>query len=349
VRDAVGASDRLRTELSASIERVLSEAPAPTGDVYVGWVPALDASACPARFRGQGEGGWGFPGWTPATAGATIGRAALDRCLDDGDDGADAALPAPLESVRAWMRATGAEGAPGVAGWVGDLRSAEDGVTLAAAAAAATRWLAGFVRVLGWPLPDGLALLNVTRDVGASGPPKWWPAKGSAVTVAGGADARLGRVTGAGTYSLLVHRPGSRDDRDVHRRASFEAAAGALAYRVAPDAVVVTSGDTGERARVPVDEALLAEGGAMIVEVVRQRVTALTRGFDPSDATPSSQCRWCDHQADCPPGTAWLAARDRWRGGLPVHAPVDVPVDVRVDVPVHVPTPRPTPARPISG
>lgn len=217
------------------------------------------------------------------------------------------------------MRAVPAAGAPGIAGWVGDLRTAGDGATLAAAAAAATRWIAGLVRVLGWPLPAGLTLLNVARDVGASGPPKWWPAKDSPITVASGADARLGRVTGAGDYALLVHRPASGDDRDVHRRATFEAAAGALAYRVAPDAVVVASGDTGERARVTVDAALLAEGGAMIIEVVRQRVTALTRGFDPADAAPSAQCRWCDHRGDCRPGATWLAAHDRWRGGLPVH------------------------------
>jgi hypothetical protein len=317
VRDAVGASDRLQADVAGSIEPVLDGAAAPTGDIYVGWVAALDADACPARFRGQGEAGWGFPGWTAANAGAAIGRAALDRCLDDTTTAT--VPPAPLEAVRAWMRAVPAAGASGVAGWVGELRTAADGATLAAAAAAATRWIAGLVRVVGWPLPDGLVLLNVARDVGASGPPKWWPAKDSVVTVASGADARLGRVTGAGGYALLVHRPATGDDRDIHRRGAFEAAAAALAYRVAPDAVVVTSGDTGERARVAVDETMLAEGGAMIVEVVRHRVTALTRGFDPVDAVPAAHCRWCDHQVDCPPGTAALAAQDRWRGGLPVH------------------------------
>jgi hypothetical protein len=177
---------------------------------------------------------------------------------------------------------------------------------------------------MGGPLPQGLALLNVTGgDVGpggGAGAPKWWPAKGSSVTVACTADARLGRVRGAGGHVLVVHRPVVADDHDLHRRAAFEAAAGALAYRVAPDAVLVTAGDTGERARVEVDDALLAAGGALIAAVVRQRVVALTRGFDPADATPSVRCRWCDRHASCPPGTAWLDAHRRWRGGLPVHA-----------------------------
>ena len=101
---------------------------------------------------------------------------------------------------------------------MGDLRADGDAATLAATAGLATRWLAGFVRVLGWPLPDGLALLNVVRDDGASGAPRWWPAKGSAVTVASGADARLGRVTGSGEHVLVVHRPSSSDDVEVHRR-----------------------------------------------------------------------------------------------------------------------------------
>jgi hypothetical protein len=324
VRDAVGASDRLRADLSAEIERVLAGAPASTGEIYVGWVAALDATACAARFRAQGEAGWGFPGWTAGMAGAAIGRAALDHHLAEAaahglaGPAAPPALPEPLELVRAWIRASGVGASNGVAGWVGDLRAERDTAALAAAAAAATRWLAGFLRVWGWPLPPGMALLNVTRDIGPSGPAKWWPAKGSDITVASGADARIGRITGAGDYVLVVHRPAAGDDRDVHRRASLEAAAGALAHRVAPDAVVVTAGDTGERSRVAVDETLLGEGGAAIAEVVRQRVAALTRGFDPADATPSPACRWCDHRADCPPGTAWLTAAGRWRGGLPV-------------------------------
>ena len=319
VKDAVGAADRLRAGLTETITRVLADAPAPVADVYVGWVAAAEAADCPARYRAAGEGGWGFPGWTASTAGAAVGRAALDRHLHDATappGGPD--LPAPLEVVRTWMRDATAAGAPGVAGWVGDLRADRDGATMAATAAAATRWIAGVVRVLGWPLPAGLVLLNVTRDDGPSGAAKWWPAKGSAVTVASGADARLGRVTGSGEFALVVHRPSSADDREVHRRATFEAAAGALGLRVAPDAVVVTAGDTGDRARVVVDEAVLAAGGEMIAEVVRQRVRAMTTGYDAGDARPSARCRWCDEAGHCPPGTAWLAGPGRWRGGLPV-------------------------------
>ncbi len=316
MRDAVGASDRLRAAVTAAVDELVDGAIAPPGQVFVGWVAAVEASTCPARYRAQGEEGWGFPGWSAATAAGAIGRAALDAHLSDVGAGAER-LPEPLEAVRRWMRTAGAAGASGVAGWVGDLRADGDGVTMAAAAAAASRWMAGFLRVMGWPLPDGLALLNVTRD-GGQPAPKWWPRKGSAVSVGSGADARLGRVTGAGDHTLVVHRPSAGDDRDVHRRATVEAAAGALVHRVAPAAVLVTAGDTGDRSRIVVDEAVLTAGGEMLVEVVRQRVVAVDRGYDEVDATPSAHCRWCDLRADCAPGTAWLAGPGRWRGGLPV-------------------------------
>ena len=117
----------------------------------------------------------------------------------------------------------------------------------------------------------------------------------------------------------MVHRPSSADDGEVHRRATFEAAAGALALRVAPAAVLVTAGDTGERARVVVDEDLLAAGGEMIVEVVRQRVTALTRGHDPADARPSTRCRWCD-EAGALRARHGLAGRPRPLAGRPAGA-----------------------------
>jgi hypothetical protein len=328
VNDAVGAADRLITAVTAGIEAALADAPAPVADVYVGWVAAAEAADCPARYRAAGEGGWGFPGWSAPNAAAAAGRAALDHHLHARDGGPAPApddLPAPLEVVRGWIREAAVAGSPAVGGWVGDLRADGDAATLAATAGLATRWLAGFVRVLGWPLPDGLALLGVTRDDGASGAPRWWPAKGSPVTVACGADARIGRVTGSGGHVLVVHRPSSADDGEVHRRATFEAAAGALALRVAPAEVLVTAGDTGERARVVVDEDLLSAGGEMIVEVVRQRVIALTRGHDPADARPSTRCRWCDEADRCGPGTALLAGPGRWRGGLPVLAPTPPP------------------------
>jgi hypothetical protein len=324
VRDAVGAADRLIATVASEVDAALAVAPAPVADVYVGWVAAAEAAACPARYRAGGEGGWGFPGWSAPTAAAAVGRAALDHHLHGRGDGPGPSpgdLPAPLEAVRGWIREVAVAGGPGVVGWVGDLRADGDAATLAATAGLATRWLAGFVRVLGWPLPEGLALLGVTRDDGGSGAPRWWPAKGSPVTVACGADARIGRVTGSGGHVLVVHRPSSADDCEVHRRAAFEAAAGALALRVAPGAVLVTAGDTGERARVVVDEDLLGAGGEMVVEVVRQRVTALTRGHDPADARPSARCRWCDEAAHCAPGRAWLAGPGRWRGGLPVLGP----------------------------
>lgn len=321
MRDAVGAADRLRATVTDAVDDLLDAATTPPGPVFVGWVAAVDAATCPAHFRAQGEDGWGFPGWSPATAAAAVGRAALDRCLDGGGAGAPPGPPpAPIEAVREWMRAAGALDARGVAGWIGELRSDGDGATLAATAATAARWLAGFVRVNGWPLPDRLTLLNVTRDGPAAAAPKWWPRSGSPVSVGSGADARIGRVTGAGDHTLVVHRPTAGDDRDLHRRATIEAAAGALVHRVAPAAVTITAGDTGDRVRVVVDEALLAAGGEMIVEVVRQRTIAVDRGFDAEDATPSAQCRWCELRAECAPGRGWVAGPGRWRSGLPVLA-----------------------------
>jgi hypothetical protein len=315
VKDAVGAAERLRTSLTGTIDALLADATDPPGTVYVGWAAASDAASCPARYRALGEDGWGFPGWSAATAAGAVARAALDLHLGRATVGA-CPLPDPVEAVRRWIR-TADPGARGVAGWVGERRDERDAATLAAVAAAAGRWLGGFVRVHGWPLPDGLALLNVTRDDGAAGAPKWWPRPGSPVSVGLGADARLGRVTGAGGHALLVHRPSAADDREVHRRAAVEAAAGALAQRVAPAAVIVTAGDTGERSRVEVDEALLDTGAELLVGVVRQRVVAVERGHDPADATPSPRCRYCHLATDCPPGAAWLAGPGRWHGGLP--------------------------------
>ncbi|HET6771704.1 MAG TPA: hypothetical protein VFH36_00240 [Acidimicrobiales bacterium] len=318
--DPVGAADRLHDAVSGAIDDILAAATAPPGPVFVGWAAAGDAAACPAAYRAQGEDGWGFPGWSPTRAAGAIARAALDLHLDDQRSGAYR-MPDPLEAVRAWMRGATSVGARGVAGWVGDLRAERDTATLAAAAAASSRWLAGFVRVLGWPLPAGLALLNVTRDDGLGVAARWWPRKGSPVSVGCGADARIGRMRGAGGHTLVVHRPAAGDDREVHGRASFEAAAGALVHRVAPAAVVVTAGDTGERARVEVDGDMLAAGGGMIVEVVRQRALAVDRGHDPADATPSARCRWCERRDTCLPGRDWLAGAGRWRGGLPVVGP----------------------------
>jgi hypothetical protein len=298
----VGAADRVRGDVAAGVERALAGASGPVGRVHVGWVAALDVAACPAAFRGAGAGGWGFPGWSAATGAAAVGRAALDGVLDAADDRrGPGPPPAPLEVVRDWIRAAPA-GGDGIGGWVADLRADGDAGTLAALAAGATRWIGGFLRTFGWPLPADLALLAGTR------PPSWRPPGVAEVTVAGGADARLGRVSGAGHFAVVVHRPGGGGDDDLRARATYEAAAGALTRGIAPEAVVVSSGDTGERVRLAVDDDVLAAGGRMVVAVVEQRVVALDRGFDPADATPSPRCRWCPHRSDCPPGTAYVEA-----------------------------------------
>ena len=118
--------------------------------------------------------------------------------------------------------------------WICETWDAGDSATLAAVAATAGRWLAGFVRVLGWPLPTQLTLLNAPGPGGGSGAVVAAAAKASPVTVACGADARVGRVTGAGGFVLAVHRVTTGDDGALRDRAAFEAAAGALAIGVRP-------------------------------------------------------------------------------------------------------------------
>ena len=326
----MGVAERLRGSVAQRIAELLAGAAHPVGDVYVGWHAARDAATCPARYRGQGPEGWAFPGWTAPLAAASVGRAALAHHLDEADrSGLPPALPDPLPTIRRWMRAlrapaagSGGGGGPplersAVGDWVAEAWAAGDTATLTAVAATAARWSAGFVRVIGWPLPPKLGLLK------ASGPPptpgtSWRPAKGSPVKVDMGADARLGRVTGAGRFGLLVHRVTTGDDASLRDRAAFEAAAGGLAIGVAPAEVLVTAGDTGDRARVAVDDDLLARGGDLITAVVRERATAVDRGFDAADASPSPACRRCELLATCSPGQAWIAGPGRWRGGLPV-------------------------------
>ncbi|HZM38716.1 MAG TPA: hypothetical protein VFB94_06360 [Acidimicrobiales bacterium] len=315
--DAVGTADRLRRRVADELGAVLAAGPVGVGRVHVGWVAARDVAGCAARYRGQGEDGWGFPGWSPATAAGAVARAALLAYLDDHErPGSGAAPPpAPLGTVRQWMRSCRDLSADGVAGWVAERRDDGDAAVLAATAAGASRWLAGFLRVMGWPLPADLGLLNAGQ-----GTLTWRPAGVAGVSVSGGADARLGRVSGAGRFSLVVHRPAGGDDGAVEVRATFEAAAGALARGIAPEAVLVTAGDTGERLRLAVDDDVLAAGGGLVVDVVRQRVIATERGFDPADATPGAACRHCERALECPPGQAWLHGPGHARGGLPVGA-----------------------------
>jgi hypothetical protein len=316
VKDAVGAADRLRTEVAAALAEAASTGPR----IHVGWWAAVAVAACPPAYRAEGEHGWGFPGWSPATAAGAVARATLDRHLEEAPLGAPLD---PLEAVRSWIRTGRDPSADGAAGWVAERRDEGDAAALAATAAAASRWLAGFVRVLGWPLPPDLALLSVARDGPAPTTPIWRPPEVPGVSVAAGADARLGRVSGAGRFTLVVHRPTGGDDGAVRLRAGVEAAAGALTRGIAPEAVVVTTGDTGERLRLDVDAAVLDEGGRLLVEAVRQRAVAAERGFDPVDATPSARCRRCEHAGACPAGQAWLAGPGRWRDGLPALAAVE--------------------------
>jgi hypothetical protein len=314
--DPVGTADRLRADVADRIGEVLATSSAAVTDVYVGWVAALDAAACPARYRASGADGWGFPGWSPALAGAAIGRAALARELHLVQP---CPLPHPLEAVRGWVREVARAPTGPVAEWVAELARSADRATLAAAAANATRWIAGFLRVNGWPLPDRLGLITEAADspFARRWPKRWKPSRSSSVTVASSPDAVVGKVAASGRFDLLVHRPSSPPDCTLADRAAFETTAAALTVGIVAEHVVISTADCGDRVRFPIDPSALAHGADLVVGTVRQRVLAQDEwGFD--DATPSPACRHCPEQANCGPGQQWLAGPGRWRGGLPV-------------------------------
>lgn len=312
VPDPVGVASRLRQEMADRVDAAVSVASAAPDEVHVGWFAALDSSGCPARYRSRGEIGWAFPGWSPGLAGTPIARAALDHHLAVQPPGRlPGQPPAPLPTVRAWMRAARRAPDGSVGEWVAERARDGSAATLAAAAGAAARWLAGFLRVVGWPLPPHLSLV-VDR------PARWRPGRSSPVAVASGADAHLGRVTMAGRFAVLVHRVTSGDDGSALDRAAFEATATALGVGITPGEVILSAGDTGERLRFDVDDALLARGSDLIELVVRERARAVDETDPDQGATPSAACRWCERLDECGPGRSWRAHTERWRGGLPV-------------------------------
>ena len=93
------------------------------------------------------------------------------------------------------------------------------------------------------------------------------------------------RVGGRAVHARRAPALGG-DDASLHRRACFEAAAGALVRGIAPRSVLLTAGDTGERLRVDVDAGVLAAGGELIVDVVRQRVGRRPPGVRPRRRHP---------------------------------------------------------------
>jgi hypothetical protein len=310
----------LRQEVAERISAALDSAPEPVSDVYVGWVAALDAAGCPARYRASGADGWGFPGWSPALAAGAVGRAALALHLECTDSSATGPLlPQPLEAVRTWLRDASHNQTSPVSEWVAGLVRAGDRASLAATAALATRWVAGFVRMVGWPLPERLALVTDTGDgpFARRWPKRWRPTGGSTVSVASSPDAVIGKVATSGGFDLLIHRPTSAADRVLSARAAFEATAGVLACGIIADHVVVTTGDGADRLRFPIDAALLERGTELIVEVVRQRVIAAAPGWGFEDAIASAACRYCSEQTHCPVGQDWLDHSTR-HGGLPI-------------------------------
>lgn len=338
---------RLRELASNAVTQVLDEAAHPLGDVYVGWTAAADVATCPLRYRADGEHGWGFPGWSPMLAAGAVGRAALTHHLrlhGQADvlrsERDPLPVPDPVGAVRAWMRvASKGESRPPVSGWVAELAAAggpEEKAKLAATAAYAGRWLGGFVRVMGWPLPPQVAIAAGDMDNPLS--LRWAKnyriqAEGACVTIASSPDALWGRISPAGDHRLVVHRPVSRSDTEVSNRAAFEAVAAALTTGCVPAAIVLTAGDTGEKLHVTADDALLDRGIENMIEVVRQRTLATSPAgpqepegtvaqpeLAATDAKPSPACHHCDHLNRCVPGQAWLKGPGRWLAGLPVSS-----------------------------
>jgi hypothetical protein len=332
----VEAAGELRRTTTERLDELVGglAADAGAGDIYVGWVAAAEVAGCPARFRAGGADGWGFPGWSPPLAAAAVGRVALARHLDrhvvasQVAHGAAPALPHPLEAVKTWMKEARATPTSRVAEWVAELSQRHDRAdraALAATAGLAARWVAGFVRVLGWPLPDDVRL--VVDDPGSPsarrGAPPWRPRLASRrvpIAVAGKPDAVVGTVAPAGRFDLLFHRPTSSDDVTLAERAAFEAAAWSLAVGLVPRAVLITTGDTGEQLRFPVAPDVLARGADLVAAVVEQRLRAAEApgADDWTDAVAGPTCRYCPANADCPPGRSWLTRPARWHNGLPV-------------------------------
>ena len=330
---SVEGADQLRQDVTARLDEMVGAlaADADPGDIYVGWVAAAEVAGCPARFRAGGADGWGFPGWSPPLAAGAVGRVALARHLDrhvvasQVAHGVAPPLPQPLDAVKTWMKEARETPTSRVAEWVKELSDLRDRAALAATAGLAARWIAGFVRVLGWPLPDGLRL--VVDDPGSpsarrgNGP--WRPrllSRRMPIAVASKPDAVVGTVAPSGRFDVLIHRPTSSDDVTLSERAAFEAAAWSLAVGLVPRAIVVTTGDTGEQLRFPVDPPALTRGADLIAAVVDHRLRAAEPPTaDPwSDALPSPACRWCPVRYDCPPGTTHLTRPARWHNGLPV-------------------------------
>ena len=260
---AVGRADELREDVAGRIGELLGPGEPGVRDVFVGWVAALDAAGCPVRYRASGADGWGFPGWSPALAAGAVraGRPGPPPrphvVTAHGAHVARAARSRPRLAARGPARP-----ASRVAEWIAELGRDGDRDTVAATAANATRWLAGFVRVMGWPLPDRMAVVvdNPEGPHGRGWQKHWRPAKGSPVCVASSPDATLGKVAPSGEFDLVVHRPSAPADEALADRAAFEAAAGSLSNRIVPASILVTTADTGEHARFPVSPALLGAG-----------------------------------------------------------------------------------------
>ncbi|MHB1488715.1 MAG: hypothetical protein ACYCZM_14415, partial [Acidimicrobiales bacterium] len=84
-----------------------------------------------------------------------------------------------------------------------------------------------------------------------------------------------------------------------------------------PSRVVTVDPASGEVGRYDIDMAGLSD----VVEVVVGAFAALARtAVGDLEFNPGGHCHRCDHRADCSVGGAWIEARPRRIGGIPVAA-----------------------------
>ena len=256
--------------------------------MFVGWAAAGDAAARPAAYRAQGEDGWAS--WLDHRLLAAAPSPAPPRPAPT-TSAAGRSTARPLEAVRLMRGATAVGARGGRMG--GPWCRARHGDARRCGRRAPSRWLAGLGgcsagRSRAWRCPTS------PRDDGYVAAPVVAPrARPSAAAC--GADARIGRRGAPGGQHAGRRRRLARTTAKCTVGPASRPPRGALVHRCGTRGVVVTAGDTGERARGGRRRHVGGRGG-MTVEVVRQRAWPSTGATTPPDATPSARCRWCERR-----------------------------------------------------
>jgi hypothetical protein len=160
-----------------------------------------------------------------------------------------------------------------------------------------------------WP-PSGLRLFGWRPD---------WYYPDCALRLYGRVDAVLQQ---ADETAVVFVVPGPWNRR-VRPQVAFSALLASF-NRFVPESAIVMFPDVGSHAtlRLPVDNALLAEGvdvavRTALVLAVRQDLTGQTLS-----RTPGAQCHYCSLADDCQPGTEWLRGSGARRLGFPIRSAV---------------------------